>query len=375
MRVLQLVTRRQHRGAEVFAAHLSNALAERGHEVYFVGLYPPPPEPLAPAGAKTADLQAEPGGRGVSLARLSQLASCVRSLEPDVVQANGSDTLKYSVLVKRLQRGRWPLVYRNISVASYWLRYPGQRAWGRWLARGVDHVVAVSDESRADFARTYSVAPSRISTIRRGVHLPGRDGAAEARENLRALADLPAEAEILVHIGSFTTEKNHLWLLEVFKQIRRRRERSHLLLLGDGPLRKTVAQAVADGGLEQTVHLLGSRADADELVAGADLLLLCSTVEGIPGVILEAAARGVPSVSTAVGGVHEAVRDGETGVLVASGDTAGFVSAVVELLDDPRQRQQLGMAAHDFVRRHHDMEAVVGAFEGLYQDLARAART
>lgn len=368
MRILQLITRRQRRGAEVFAAQLADQLARRGHEVLLLGLYPPPEDPLQPEVAGADDLANLPQGR-LSPGGVHAVHSYIRRFRPDLVQANGSATLKYSSLAKRLQRGRWPLVYRNISLASYWLRYPGHRAWGRWLVRAVDHVVAVSDETRADFRRTYAVPAARISTIPIGVHVPEQLVKDLARARLRHLAGLPAGVEILVHIGSYSPEKNHLWLLEAFTRLTRERDAAHLLLFGDGPLRGAVEAAIQERGLTERVHVLGRRSDVSELVAGADLLVLPSRIEGIPGVILEAAAQGVPAVATAVGGMHEALRDGSTGILVPLDAQDAFVSTVVALLEDEVRREQMGRAARAFVSERYAMEKVVDAFERLYQEL------
>jgi glycosyltransferase involved in cell wall biosynthesis len=371
MRILQLVTRRQRRGAEVFAAQLADTLAQKGHELLVLGIYPPPANPLSGSSVVTADLTTASSGK-LSVSRVQELARAIRSFDPDVVQANGSDTLKYSSLVKKLYRGRWPLIYRNISVASRWLRYPGQRAWGRWLLRSVDHVAAVSEESGADFGRTYRLPPARISVIPIGTWVPESLHPESTRARLAALASIPDSADILVHVGSHSPEKNHLWLLDAFMAIRARRPEAHLVLLGDGPLRPTIEAAIASNErLRGWVHVLGNRPDAGELVGGADVLLLPSLVEGIPGVILEAAAHAVPAVATDVGGIHEAVRRGVTGVLVPLGDREGFVDGVAGLLADPAARARMGAAAREHVREHYDMERVVDAFEHLYERLRR----
>ncbi|HEV2124500.1 MAG TPA: glycosyltransferase family 4 protein [Chloroflexota bacterium] len=372
MKILQLVTRRQHRGAEVFATQLSDALVSRGHEVVVVGLYPPPAQPLEPGEASTYDVQGGSAGRWPSPSRIADLTRYIRAAAPDIVQANGSDTLKYSSLVKRLSPRRWPLVYRNISLASYWLRYPGQRQWVKWLLRSVEHVASVSEESRADFRRTYDVPAERISTIPIGVPIPQTNGT-QPRERLRALANLPEDARIVAHIGSFSPEKNHLWLIEAFAEILREISGTHLLLFGGGPLRPAVEAAIAEKNLGRHVHLLGKRPDVAELVGGADLFVLPSKIEGIPGVILEAAAQGVPAVATAVGGIGEAVRDGTTGVLTPPEDRAAFVSAVVELLGDPQRCRRMGTAAREFMLERYDLDQIVTAFERLYLTLTGAS--
>ncbi len=373
MKILQLVTCRQRRGAEVFAAQLSDGLAGNGHEVILVGLYPPPSDALTPATARAHDLSGRPERR-LSYGLISELRDLIRKTRPDVVQANGSATLKYASLAKMLSRGRWPLVYRNISIASHWLRYPTHRLWGRWLMRRVGHVAAVSNMSGEDFRRTYGVAESRISAIPIGVHIPAVPRIPELRVRLVELTGISRDSEILLHVGSFTPEKNHAWLIDAFSHLHEQRPSAHLLLVGDGPLRSRIESAVTRKGLHDEVHLLGTRADVPTLVGGADLLLLPSTIEGIPAVLLEAAAQGVPAVATAVGSISDAVQDGRTGVLVAPGNMPAFVSAVAELLGDPVRRRTMGAAAYTFVKEHYAIERIITRFEQLYGELCNGRR-
>jgi L-malate glycosyltransferase len=373
MRILQLVTVRQRRGAEVFATQLSDALSARGHEVVVVGLFPPPADPLTPALASAEDLGAT-STRRLDVGRLRQVAAAVRRLRPDVVQANGSQTLKYSSLAKRLSPGRFPLVYRNISLASHWVHNPVHRAVGRWLASSLDHVSSVSEECGRDFGETYGVPTARRSVIRRGILIPEGLGAEDARRQLQALTGAPPEARILVHVGNFSEEKNHGWLVDAFRRIHAASPDVHLVLIGEGALRPAVEEQVAREGLRCSVHLLGMRPDAAQLVAGADLFVLPSRIEGIPGVVLEAGAQAVPAVATNVGGMPEAIDDGRTGVLVAPGDLAGFTRAVLELLADEPRRRALGVAARRLVRERFSMDATASAFEELYERLVHEKR-
>jgi glycosyltransferase involved in cell wall biosynthesis len=373
MRFLQLVTRRQHRGAEVFAAQLSDGLARNGHEVTLVGLYPPTSDELIPLAAGAHDLSGHPASR-LSYRLVSELSALIQELRPDIVQANGSATLKYASLAKTLSRGRWPLVYRNIGIASHWLHYPGHRWWSRWLLRNVGHVAAVSQHSGEDFSRTFGVRASRISTIPVGVDIPPVPRLPELRERLIDLTGMPSDAEILMHVGSFTPEKNHAWLVESFARLCETRPRVHLVLVGAGALRPEVEAAVAARSLTERIHFLGTRSDVPQLVGGADLFVMSSTTEGISGVILEAAAQAIPTVSTDVGSISEAVKQGVTGLLVPSGDLDGFISAISGLLDDPARRRAMGDAAYAFVKEAFAMERVIGRFEQLYTELSDGTR-
>jgi glycosyltransferase involved in cell wall biosynthesis len=373
MRILQIVTARQRRGAEVFATQLSDALAARGHEVTVLGLYPAAGPSLDPERAAWEDLR--PGRVGkLNPARVADLIRYLRRVQPELVQANGADTLKYSSIAKRLGELRAPLVYRNISIASQWLRGRAHRAWGRWLAGALDHVSSVSEASGADFGRTYGVPAWRRSVTHRGILIPVGVDAEAARRELTRRAGIPPGAQLLVHVGNYSEEKNHLWLVGAFRGILTAAPEAHLVLIGDGVLRPEVEARIAQLELDHSVHVLGVQPDAAQLVAGADVFVLPSRIEGIPGVVLEAAAQAVPAVATDVGGMREAVRDGETGLLVARGDEGGFVAAVLALLADPARRCSMGAAARSLVQARFSMDVTAAAFEDLYARLVRERR-
>jgi glycosyltransferase involved in cell wall biosynthesis len=365
MKILQLVTKRQRRGAEVFASQLADGLARRGHGVIFAGLFPSPPESLATEVAEIHDLHGR-SEHPLSLRLIPELQTLIRRERPDIVQANGSSTLKHVALAKRLSGADWRLVYRNIGIASDWLRSPGHRIWGSWLLRSVDHVAAVSGHSLSDFRETYRLPASKISTIPIGVRVPNASERGAARAALASLAGVRDGDEIIAHVGSFTPEKNHLWMLEAFSEIAAHRPHAHLVLFGDGPLRSRVTAEIERRRLEARVHILGSRGDAAALVGGADVFILPSATEGIPGALLEAAAHGVPVVATDVGSVREAMVDGRTGVLVPAGALDPFVNAVTDLLNAPSRLQELGEAGRRFVRQRYDIERVIDRFEALY---------
>lgn len=368
MKLVQLVTRFQRRGAEVFACQLADELAGRGHEVTVVGLYGAAAA-LAPARARATALKSQRRPI-VNPWLVRRLAQELQRLEPDLVQANGSDTLKYASLAKRRSGARWPLVYRNIGIPSRWVRYPGQRYWIRWLLREVVAVVSVSEASRRDFARTYGISTAGILTIPIGTECRNLASHEELRRRLAHEAALEEPGPIVVHVGSFTPEKNHPWLAQAFAAIIERRPDARLILIGEGPGMPEAQAAIARWGLDAQVRLLGAREDAADLAGGADVLVLPSSTEGLPGVVLEAAARGVPAVAWNVGGLSEAIEEGSTGFLVPPRDMGAFTDRVLELIDDPERARRMGSAARARVCARFDLLRVSAAFERLYRELA-----
>jgi len=371
VKILQIITRSELRGAEVFAAGLSEQLAARGHQVCLAAVYgAPSPESLAAEGVERVELEGKAKGRLEPRAMLRQ-ARLWRRFRPDVVQANGFHALKYAVVAKRLGRHDAPLIYRNISVASGWIRGRLRRQWGRWLAKSVALVASVSDASRSDFVETYGIDPSRAFTIHRGIERPEHEQREEARRSICDLIRVNRSTPLLFHIGGFTEEKNHAGLLAAFGRIRHSFPEARLVLFGDGPLRREFECAVRISGLSSQVHCLGVRSDARDLLAGADVLLLPSRIEGIPGVVLEAAARKIPSVCTDVGAVREAVQHRVSGLLVPADDMPALAQATCELLQDVGRRREFGEAAFRYVKEHHDMQRCVDRFEGVYRDAVR----
>ena len=354
------------------ATDLCEQLARREHEVMLVGLFDPAnrteADTLTARLDHVADL-AGPKRRGFSFSRTLALRRTVQRFCPDIVQANAFNALKFTALVRWASNACWPLVYRNVGLASRWVTRPGQRLWGRFLLRQVDQVISVSEASRQDFSRTYRMPGERIHVTRQGVRIPHLSLDGQPRLRLAELVGCQADVPLLVHVGNYSPEKNHTGLLEAFCLIRNDHPSSHLILFGDGPLRLEIEKQTDHLGISQSVHVMGPRIDAADLVAGADLMLLSSHVEGIPGAVLEACARAVPVVATDVGGMREIIQDQITGRLVPPGDMNGLAREASSLLGDEKRRKQMGRTARDFVAQHHDIAGSVDELEAMYSDL------
>ena len=116
-------------------------------------------------------------------------------------------------------------------------------------------------------------------------------------------------------------------------------------MIGDGPLRPIVRDAVEAAGLSDAFELLGERDDTEDLLRSARLFWLTSSWEGLPNVVLEAMASGLPVIATDVGGTAELVRAGREGFLVPPGEVDGFIRYGAAILQDPALEAQLRAAA------------------------------
>lgn len=318
---------------------------------------------------QTTELSRKPQGR-LRWDVMKNLGVLIRAFQPDVVQANGFHALKYASLYKKLHGPEWQLTYRNISLASGWVRSRLQKAWGTWLCKSVDFVTSVSEKSAADFAACYSIPSCRIATIRRGVDIPNDPRQTRQRELLCQLTGWESTNPILGHIGGFTKEKNHHLLLDAFRVILDAMPDARLVTVGDGPLREELEHRMAKEFGRQA-QSLGHRHDAREIAAGLDILLLPSRIEGVPGVVLEAAARMVPAICSDVGGVREATLHGETGLIVPPNNASELAASTLHLLREPEVRRQMGAAAREHIRQNYSMQRAVNEFEELFANLPR----
>jgi glycosyltransferase involved in cell wall biosynthesis len=158
----------------------------------------------------------------------------------------------------------------------------------------------------------------------------------------------------LVSVSRLDPEKNPLLLLDVIHALRARDPRWRLTIAGDGPLRPQMEARVAALGLNGAVDLRGEVPNGPalwELYRDSHAFLHVSFTEGLPQVLFEAQAAGVPIVATAVGGVPEALARGAGGLLVEPGDADAAVEALERLQADPELRRRLITAAHENARR------------------------
>ena len=165
--------------------------------------------------------------------------------------------------------------------------------------------------------------------------------------------------------------KNHGMLFAAAAALRRSGAAFQLKLVGEGPLRGSYEARCAELGLAGTVEFLGRREDVDQVLAGSDIATLVSLREGIPRAVLEAMAAGLPVVATDVPGTREAVRHGETGLLVPSGDAEALARSLGFLIDHPNARRWLGRHGRKRAVAEFDERTVIDALEHAYRDALR----
>ena len=185
------------------------------------------------------------------------------------------------------------------------------------------------------------------------------------------------ERPVILHVARLVEVKGTRYLLRAFAALARRYDSVHLVIIGDGPLRRQLQALSASLGLRDRVEFLGALPHANVLswARKAALLVLpgvrtrTGREEGLGMVLLEAAATGVPIIGSRLGGIPECILDGQTGFLVPERDEHALAQRMAELLDDPLKRRHMGIAGRALVERQFDIHRQTEALENLYDSL------
>ncbi len=157
------------------------------------------------------------------------------------------------------------------------------------------HLLAVSKVAGiSEFGRKY-FEEKKVKVIPNAIEARKYSFNQEIREKKRKELGIQKSFAVC-NIGRFHPQKNHTFLLQVFRKIIEKNEKAILFLIGDGPLRSDIEQQILELGLKDSVIMMGIRSDVPDLLQAMDLLLFPSLYEGLPGVVLEAQAAGLPSI-------------------------------------------------------------------------------
>lgn len=213
----------------------------------------------------------------------------------------------------------------------------------RWKYARAERLISVS-RAGVDGLLRAGVDPARVRVVPSGVSLA--NPAAPATPELLATFGVRADAPLAVMVGSLSAAKDPSTFLRAIVAARREVPDLHALLVGDGPLRDVIRAEIAELGLEGVVHLTGFRTDPESLEAAADVVVLTSkSLEGTPGVLLDALVLGRPIVATSVGGVPEVIENGVSGLIEAVGDASGIGAAIARVLRDRSLAARLSAGA------------------------------
>jgi glycosyltransferase involved in cell wall biosynthesis len=286
------------------------------------------------------------------VARCLELRRIIRAERPDIIHsalfrsdmtarfaAIGSSTTVVSSLVNMSYE---PERFHDAGVIR-WRRETRRMMeliTGRLLT---DHFHAVSFAVKRSAMSHLHLPGDRITVIERG-----RDEeqwthpTSMHTKRVRARLDLPPEALVLLSVGRQDPQKGQANLLRAFETVASARDDTFLLIAGrPGRSSETLQHILGSMRFAERVRILGHRRDVADLLAVADVFVLPSIYEGLPGSVIEALALGVPCVVSDIPPLREVVEDGKTGILVRPNDVSALAAGIAEILEDDQLRGAL----------------------------------
>jgi glycosyltransferase involved in cell wall biosynthesis len=184
------------------------------------------------------------------------------------------------------------------------------------------------------------------------------------------------EGKVLLHVGRLVEKKGTAMLIRAFAEVARAHAEARLVIVGDGPLRAKLEREVRQNGLADAVRFTGALPHSEVVrwmqrawaLACPSLTARDGDAEGLPNTVVEAAACGLPVVASRHSGIPEAVVDGETGLLVAEGDTAALAVQLTRILGEPQRRDAMASASRQLAETTFDLRRQIALLERLYDE-------
>lgn len=363
--IVHVVETLERGGLERMVVDLAGAQRAAGHRPQVICLYRPG---LLAAELPALDIPLHDCGKrsGFDVRAIRRLRHWLRAAPGAVLHTHNANAHYHAVLAAT------GLPLSRIVNTRHGMGASQTRGRLEWLyrraMRRTDAVAAVCEAARTLFA-AHGVKPrGALVAVSNGIRIERFEASTPARRAaLRAELGLPEGTRIVGTVGRLNPVKDQSMLLRAFARVHGGMADTALVLVGDGPLRETLATEAAALGIADAVRFLGDRGDVDALLPGFDIFVLSSRSEGYSMALLEACAAGLPIVATDVGGNREIVRDGVNGRVVTGGSDVVLVEAIASLLRDPDAAAAMGRAGREWALHEASVDAMMRRYDALYE--------
>ncbi|OPA19007.1 glycosyl transferase family 1 [Bacillus cereus] len=363
LNIVILTTGLAYGGAETQLVNLALKLKKKGHKVTIISM-------LAPKAfedilsAENIEILTLNMNRGVPDPRaIFKMVHYLRGIRPDVLHSH----MVHANLLARITR---LFYWVPVQISTIHNVNEGGKI-RETLYRLTDKLSSVttimSEVAEERFLEIKAVSKKKL------IYLPnGIDCDVFAKVNIEELVDTNAEFKkgnnfIWLAVGRFEVQKDYPNLLNAFAEVLKKEKSSILLIAGRGPLKEEMEQMAQDLKIDHRVHFLGLRKDIKKLMSVADGYVMSSEYEGMPMVLLEAAACELPIVATNVGGNKEVVIDNKTGILVESKNPRSLANGMLDMMNfDKDKLNMMGKSSREYVLSNFEINKIVNEWEKLY---------
>jgi glycosyltransferase involved in cell wall biosynthesis len=356
-------------GAEVQVLRLARGMQSRGWHVTVVSMIEPESmvEPFEQSGIDVLCLGMKPGiPNPMAILRLRKIIS---DLRPQVVHSH----ILHANVLARITRvlASFPV----LVCTAHNIKESGKRLERLYqYTDGMADLTTNVSQAGVDRYISASLAPQdRIRFIPNGLDLSHFQPSPEIRARMRQALDL-GDKFVWLGIGRFEDAKDYPNMFRAFARVND--PNSLLLVVGRGSKEAELREFAATTSAADRTRFLGVRDDVQDVMTAADGYVMSSAWEGMPLVLQEASAVGLPVVATDVGGNREVVLDGQTGLLVPAKDSDRLSGAMRRLMAmSPADRSAMGLRGREHVLSHYSMNHVLDLWESIYQELLEKNRS
>lgn len=364
-KLILLITGLDYGGAEKQVVDLAIQLKVRGWDPRVISMLPPRAylQELHDADIPTRHLNMQsgiPDPRAVF-----RLVQIIREFDPQLIHSH----LVHANLLARLVR---PFVQVPVLVCTiHSTREIGR--WREWAYRLTDSfcdlTTQVSQIGLERYVQRKIVPRHKICFVPNGVDTVRFQPNLEKREQLRQELEI-GDSFAWLAVGRFEKAKDYPNMLQAFVKVLSHHGDAYLLIAGQGSLKEKVQCLAKEHGIEQNVLFLGVRRDIPALMNAVDGYLMSSAWEGMPMVLLEAGASGLPVVATDVGGNRELIVDGRNGFLAPPEDPDALAQAMLRLMGfGLERRRNMGANGRRHIESNYSIDYIVDLWETLYNKL------
>ena len=301
---------------------------------------------------------------------VSRLRKLVNHLNPDIIQTHASKShflMRCSGLGKQRP---WIAFHHGYTNTDF--RSPIYNGLDRWSLQAPQRIVTVSAATKEQLRR-HGISGERVTVLHNAVpaqlHRQALNDASVIRQRKTSLG-VSADEKVILCAGRLSKEKAQIDLVAAIAHLKKQRPDLALrvFIVGDGPERERIVQAIESAGLEKNIVLTGHLKDLTPYYEAADVVAIPSLSEGSPNVLLEAMAFGVPIVATEVGGIPEIVTQGTTALLVSPQDAGAMAAAIERLIFEPGTASALAQQAREKVETDYSPESRAKSLVSIYEE-------
>ena len=305
-----------------------------------------------------------------------RLAGLMKREKIDIVHSQGGRADFFARMAARW--ARVPIVVSTIAmpVEGYDVKLMRRLIYivlDRFSERFVDRFMVVSEPLRQTLIQKHRIDPEKVVKIYNGIEIDEYniegEGIRGQGSGVRKEFGLGDGVPVIGAIGRLVWQKGFEYLIEAVPLITKKLPETKFLIVGEGPLKESLAVKSERLKVRDNLIFTGFRRDIKEILASIDLLAMPSLLEGLPMVLLEAMAMRKPIVASDIDGISELLDNGKTGLLVLPKEPRALTEAIIDSLTHRDKARQMGLTARRVVEERFSVNTMVGKVEGVYQEL------